>query len=231
MRLAGLAVVLAGLCMATQANAAAPLEIATAEITGPGAPSAIHGLEFGALFAIPLPAADITNTEIGLATGLTLTSLMTPHVGAGLDFVYHYWPAGDAFKATFNSLLGRETYGLIELGGTTWRLNVLQMTGHLKFVAPLGGGMRGWLQIGGGPYRIDPNTTGFSGQEGFFIFNVRPLKTRVLGGACGSIGVDLVNSGRMRFGLDASFDHVWSKDDFGSDFDAYAVGGHLLFGR
>ena len=226
-----LAWVFACLCAATTAIADPPIQLATADITGPPDTSSVpHWLEFGAQFGIPLPAADIASTELGFKTGASLTEMLSPGVGVGLDLAYHYWPASSEFKDKFSTLLRYETLNTLELGGTTWRLSAVQMTGHLKFVAPVER-MRPWLQIGAGAYVVDPHVSGYHGDAGFFFVDAGPFPRKVVTGGCAGVGVDLVNNGSMRFGLDVSYDHLWSKDTYGSDFDAFAIGGHLLFGR
>jgi len=230
-RLLILAALLASPCIATTAGAIDPIQLATADITGPPDTSSVpHWLEYGARFAIPLPAADIAGTEIGLETGVSLTEMKSPGVGLGLDFAYHYWPTSSEFKDKFNTLLRNETLNILKLGGTTWRLSALQMTVHLKFVAPVDR-VRPWLKFGAGVYVVDPHITGYHGDAGFFFVDAKPFPRKIVPGGCAGIGVDLLNTGSMRFGLDASYDRVWTKDAYGSDFDAFAVGGHLLFGR
>jgi hypothetical protein len=230
-RLLILAGLLASSCIATTAGASDWIQLATADITGPPDTSSVpHSLEFGAQFAIPLPAADIASTVIGLETGVSLTEMMGPRVGIGLDLAYHYWPASSEFKDKFNTLLRYETLNILELGGTTWHLSAFQVTGHFRFVAPVER-VRPWLKLGAGVYVVDPHITGYHGDAGFFFVDARPFPRKVLPGGCAGIGVDLVNTGRMRFGLDASYDRVWAKDVYGSDFDAFSVGGHLLFGK
>ena len=226
-----LARVLACLCLATTAIAGQPIQVVTADITGPPDTSSVpHWVEFGAQFAIPLPTADIASTELGFKTGLSLTDMMSPGVGVGLDLAYHYWPASSEFKDKFNTRLRYETFNTLELGGTTWRLSALQMTGHFKFVAPVDR-VRPWLQFGVGTYLVDPHVSGYHGDAGFFFVDAKPFPTKFVAGGSAGIGVDLVNTGSMRFGLDASYDHLWSKEAYGSDFDAFTVGGHLLFGK
>jgi len=229
-RLLILAGLLAGPCIATTASAIDPIQLATADIIGPPDTSSVpHWLEFGARFAIPLPAADI-GAEIGLETGVSVTDMMGPTVGIGLDLAYHDWPASSHFKDTFNTQLRYGTLNTLELGGTTWRLSAVQMTGHFKFVAPVER-VRPWLKLGAGVYVVDPHITGYHGDAGFFFVDIGPFPRKVVPGGCAGIGVDLVNTRSMRFGLDASYDRVWTKDAYGSDLDAFAVGGHLLFGR
>jgi hypothetical protein len=230
-RLEVLAGVLGCLCVATASSAAEPIQLATADITGPRDTTSVpHGLEFGAQFAIPLPTADIAGTEMGLKTGVSLTNMKGPGVGVGLDLAYNSWPASSGFKDKFNTLLRYETLNTLKLGGTTWRLSAVQVTGHFKFVAPIDR-VRPWLKIGAGGYVVDPHVSGYRGDAGFFFVDAGPFPKKAVPGWCAGIGVDLVNSGSLRFGLDASYDQLWTKDAYGSDFDAFTVGAHVLFGR
>ena len=223
-------IALALLCVATAVKAREPVEIVTADITGaPDTAAVRHGLELGAQFSIPLSGADVASSELGMNAGLSLTSMSGPTLGIGLDLAYHYWPASNGFKQGFNSLLSRETFDLARLGGTTWKLSALQMTGHLKVVAPAVGRVRPWLKAGAGAYLVDPHTSGFSAQEFSFQVKIGPFPNEIVAGFSGIIGVDLLNRGRTSFGLDASYDHLWSHDALGSNFDALALGVHVLF--
>ena len=231
MSLSVLAGMLALAFVVTTAGAGEPIQIATADITGPREESSVpHWLELGAHFAVPLPAADMSSTELGLETGMSLTDMMSPGVGVGLELAYHYWPASSEFKDRFNRRLRDETWNILELGGTTWHLSAFSTTGHFKFVVPVDRLMP-WLKIGGGVYVVDPHVTGYHGDAGFFFVDAGPFPRKVVPGACGSIGVDLVNTGSMRFGLDASYEHLVTAHSYGSNFEALAVGGHLLFGH
>ena len=222
---------LACLCLATTARAGEPLEVVTADVTGPqGEPGLFRNWELGAQLAIPLPVADIASHEVGIRTGAILTGMLNPNLGVGVALVYHHWPTSDGFRASYNALLRHETSKPALLGTTTLSVDALQMAGHLKFVAPRGGRLKPWLQIGAGAYIVDPNTA-FSDEDLISVITLDATLAQVVAGASGTVGVDLVNGGRMKFGLDVSFDHLWSKDALGSDLDAVAVGGHLSFGR
>src|SRR5881394_875580 len=95
MRVEALVGVFACLCVAKGVRAIEPVEIVTADITGrPDTTSVRRTVELGAQFAIPLPAADIARTELGLRAGLSVTDMMNPTVGVGLDASYdHLWSA------------------------------------------------------------------------------------------------------------------------------------------
>ena len=222
-------VVLVGLCLATTANAAASLEILTADITGPPGAPAWRRWEVGAQFAIPLPAADVATTEMGLMTGLSLTGMLNANVGVGLDVVYHDWPTSDEFRANYNAFLRHETSSAVN-GTTTLRLSALQLAGHLELAARSGGRLRPRLRAGAGAYLVDPNTS-FGSKDLIYVVGHHATLAQAVGGACGTAGVDLETGGSMKFGLDVSYDHLWTKNALGSNFDAFAVGAHLLFGR
>lgn len=221
------------LLLASVASSRESIEVLTAQITGPkvGSPPLFAGrLEFGPTFSVVLPAADASRAEPGLSAGVTATWMASPHVGAGLDFAYRYWPASNDFKAQFNRQLRAQTLNTLELGGTTWRINAIQMTAHAKFVAPPFAGIKPWGRIGTGLYRMDPNTTGYSGDAGFFSITARPLETSIHPGVYAAAGFDLSSGSSVRLGLGVSYDRVWCKEMFGSDFGAFAIGGHVLFG-
>ena len=221
------------LSLASGARSEESIEVLTAQITGPRAESSplfAGRLEFGPTFSVVLPTADASRAELGLSAGVTATWMASPHVGAGLDVAYRYWPASDDFKARFNQQLRGQTFNTLELGGTTWRINAIQLTAHAKFVAPPIAGIKPWGRIGTGLYRMDPNTSGYSGDAGFFSITARPLETSLHPGVYAAAGFDLSSGSSVRFLLGVSYDQVWCKEKFGSDFGAFAVGGHLLFG-
>jgi hypothetical protein len=181
---------------------------------------------------MPTPLVSASRDELGLDVGLSLTVLTTTSaISAGLDVAYHYWPVSAAFKETFNERLRDETLNTLELGGTTWRLTALQVTAHLKLSAPTNLVLSPWLQLGGGTYRIDPNTTGFSGDAGFFGVSAGPLRSVVHLGYYLETGVDCPSRLRTRFGLVGSYHHVICRDIYGSDLSVFSIGGHVLYGR
>jgi hypothetical protein len=189
-----------------------------------------HGLEFGTTFSLPIPAASASHDEVGLDVGFSVTSKPNSRSGVGVDVAYHHWPVAGAFKETFNELLRRETLNTLELGGTTWRLNTLQLTGHIKFAAPADWVPRPWVQVGAGSYRVDPNTTGFSGDAGFFRIVAGPLKPTADIGFYVMAGIDLIGGPRTQVGLNASYHGVNCHEVYGSDLRVFSIGAHVTFG-
>jgi len=45
------------------------------------------------------------------------------------------------------------------------------------------------------------------------------------------LGVDFASSPGLRLGLDASYDHLYSRDQLGADFGSFAIGTRVTFGR
>jgi hypothetical protein len=220
-----------GLCLAVAARANEPVEIATAQITGPASqPGPGMYLEYGAQFAIPLATANTSHTELGLQAGLTLTQMLNPVAGFGVDVAYHDWPTSSEFKAGVNSLVRSASYNLLELGGTTWTFTALQATGHLKFAAPFNRRFVPWLQTGAGGYWVNPRIRGLIAPDGSFV-STKPSASKLMRGAYATVGIDFGSGPGAKVGLDATYDHIWSNEDFGADFGAFALGAHVLFGR
>jgi hypothetical protein len=214
------------------ARAMEPVEVVTANITGPrvdGTPWL--GPRFGATFSMPLTVADASDVELGISTGVSATMMKDATFGVGLDLQYHYWPTSDAFKAELNRLLSRMTLNTLMLGGSTWRIRVIQMTAHLKQAVPIGTRSRPWVKVGAGVYRTDPNTRGYTGDAGFFHVRAQPLPTKLEFGSYGELGFDIPRDSGVRFGLLASYHHVWCEEDLGADFQTLTIGGNVTFGH
>jgi hypothetical protein len=190
-----------------------------------------HGFEIGPVFSLPLPAADASRDVIGLDAGLTITAKTSPNLGIGADVGYHYWPVSGVFKDGFNQYLGDLTWQTLMLGGGTWGLQVIQLGVHFRIAASNTRGVRPWIQVGGGTYRVDPNTTGYSGDAGFFTVAVPPLeRTQHLGGSI-TVGADLLGLPPARMGLNATYHYVNTQEDYGEDLHVLTLGVHALFGR
>jgi hypothetical protein len=188
-----------------------------------------YGFEIGPTFSLLLPVASAHRDEVGLAAGLSFTGESTSLVGVGADVAYHYWPVSAEFKQEFNELLRKQTLNTLELGGETWGLQVVQFGWHIRFAAPISG-PRPWLQVGGSVYLVDPNTSGYSGDAGFFTVTAPPLKrTKHFGGSV-AVGADLVGGPRARVGLDATYHFVNCIEHYGENLHVFTVGGHALFG-
>jgi len=173
--------------------------------------------EIGGGLGFPLPTAEVGDHELGLHGGLTFTLFPPAQIGFGMDAVYHHWPVSPEFKTSVD----RQLLGLLKIDAPTWNISAIQTTAHFKLIAPLRAAFRPWLQCGAGIYLVNPRLE-FMGDN---------LDSKFERGAYGSIGFDYAANPRLRIGLDASYHYVWMKDDMGSDFDAWEMGTHLLFGR
>jgi len=193
-------------------------------------PPGWSGFEIGPTISLPLPAGSANRDEIGLIVGLSFTEKTNPNVGIGADVAYCYWPVSAAFKQKFNENLSAQTLNTLRLGGGTWGLQVVQLGAHIRVVRPATRGMRPWLQLGAGAYRVDPNTSGYIGDAGFFTVNVPPLKRTHHMGFSFAGGTDLFGGPRARMGLDANYHFVKSSDVFGSDLQVFTLGVHALLG-
>ena len=178
---------------------------------------AASAAEIGAQLAFPLPAGEVGDHQLGIHAGATANQFFHPNFGWGLDVAYQYWPVSPEFKTSYE----RRFYGLFKIGDPTWDISALQTTAHMKALAPLRTAYRPWAQLGAGFYIVDPRLE-FMGEK---------LVTRLVPGAFISIGFDYDANPRLRLGLDASYHHLRLKQELGSDFNAFEVGTHLLFGR
>lgn len=188
------------------------------------------GLEFGPTFSLPIAAASASRDQLGLDAGFHVTLTGRAGVGAGLDVAYHYWPVSGEFKESFNHLFRMQTFNTLELGGATWSLSALQYTAHWRFTTPEKWTPRGWIRVGGGFYDLDPHTTGYSGDAGFFTVRMGPLKTTHHFGWYCATGCDLPGGRWSRLGLDATYHRVGCRDAYGSDLQVFTVGAHALIG-
>ena len=175
-------------------------------------------VEFGPQFAMPLPIRDVGDTELGITGGATVTSMKNSSFGIGADIVYHYWPSSAEFKGAYDALLRREFFNLVSIAEPTWAFSAWQTTAHVKILAPLSGLAAPWLQIGGGLYFVNNNLE--------ILGVVKPEL-----GYYAKVGVDFKSCDSMKLGLDATYHHLSTKDALGADFDAFTIGGHLLFVR
>jgi len=189
-----------------------------------------QGIELGPTFSLPIAAGSASREALGLDAGLSFTARNSSGLGAGLDMAYHYWPVSAEFKETYNELLRRQLFNTLELGGTTWGLNALQFTGHVRFIAPTAGALRSWAKVGGGFYIVNPHISGYSGDAGFFTVTAGPLKpTNHLGWYC-TTGCDLLGGPRSRVGLDATYHRLDCFRTYGSNLGVFTIGAHVLVG-
>jgi len=189
-----------------------------------------YGFEVGPTFSLPLPAASANRDVIGLDAGLSCTGKTSPILGIGASIAYHYWPVSTKTKREFN-----ETLGDLELGEGTWGLQVVQVGGHVRVAAPTTRNLRPWVQVGLSVYRVDPNTSGYSGNAGFFTVVAPPLDRTHHVGYSVVVGADLLGGRSARMGLDATYHFVDCNDRFGDDrfgesLQVFTLGAHLLLG-
>jgi hypothetical protein len=184
----------------------------------------------GPTFSLPLPAAIANRDEIGLSLGLSFTGKSSPMVGVGVDIAYHYWPVSTEFKQEFNEVLGVMTWNTLKLGGGTWGLQVVQLGGHVRVAAPTTRSVRPWLQVGASAYSVNPNTSGYSGDAGFFRVTASPLRPTWHVGCSVAVGTDLFGGPRARMGLDATYHFVNASERPGQDLQIFTLGAHSLFG-
>ena len=184
------------------------------------ATASAQGIEIGPQFAIPLPASDVGGKELGFSAGVTATDRQNRPVQVGVDVVYHYWPAAPEFKTGFDEVLKRRFY--LAINEPTWAFVAIQTTFNLKVDVPLGERFASWLKFGAGVYTIDRNIEGLwsdginvSSESGFY----------------GSLGMDYKESAGRKIGLDATYHHLKTARPLGSDFTAFEIGAHMLFGR
>ena len=196
------------------------------DISQPKPSSESYGIEIGPMIALPLPSASVHQDVIGFDAGLTFTAKSTPTFGVGADFSYHYWPVSDEFKQQFNE---DQLFNILKLGGDAWGLQVFQLGAHFRFATPVHQGVRPWIQVGAGVYRVDPYTTGYRGDAGFFTIMAQPLKHTNHFGSWAVAGVDLVGGPHARMGVDASYHFVECSEDYGKDLQVFTMGVHALF--
>lgn len=175
-------------------------------------------VEFGPKFAMPLPIRDVGDRELGISSGVTVTRLKNSWFGIGADIGYHYWPASSEFKAAYDALLRRQYFNLVSIDESTWAFSAWQTTVHVKILAPSSGPAAPWLRIGGGLYFVNNNLK--------VLGLVKPAP-----GYFAEVGVDFKSSGSMKLGLGATYHHLSTTYAFGADFDAFTIGGRVLFVR
>lgn len=190
-----------------------------------------HGFELGPTLSFPVAGESASRQESGLTAGLSFTGKPNRNLGIGLDVAYHYWPVSDEFKDTFNELFRQGTWNTLELGGTGWRLNARHIAAHVKLAALADRVLRPWLQAGVGLYQLDPNTTGYSGDAGFFSVSIGPLRRSSHPGYHVTAGADVRSGAGTRLGFNASYHRVRCRKAYGSELRVFSVGCHALFGR
>ncbi|MBI1797875.1 MAG: hypothetical protein HYR74_12600 [Candidatus Eisenbacteria bacterium] len=199
------------------------------------AEAGVGATSFGAQMNFPVPARDIGDTQLGMDVGVTLTRMEYAYVGVGADLIYHYWPASAGYEAAFDRYLGSTRFEALD--GSTWAFTALQVTGHVKFVAPSGLRCTPWVQVGAGGYGLNRNLDERR-PVGTYAWVMGPGlgNISIVPGGYGEVGLDFHASSRVVLGLDATFQYVRSRDTSWTgvndlpDFSAFTVGTHVLFG-
>ena len=189
----------------------------------------------GAQLHFPVPARDVGDTQLGVDAGVTFTKMNNAHVGVGADLIYHYWPASAGYQAAFDRYLRSTRFEALD--GSSWAFTALQVTTHVKLVAPAGRRYTPWLQVGAGAYRLNLNLDERR-PEGTYAWVEGPgfSNISVVPGGYGGVGLDFHLSSPVVLGVDATFHHVrsrhksWSGANDLPDFSAFTVGTHVLFG-
>lgn len=187
--------------------------------------------EVGPTFSMPLPTASANRDVPGLDAGLQVTMMQDRYFGLGAGFAYHYWPVSTEFKEGFSQLLRNGTLNILELGGSTWDLNVYQWTLHFKGVARNRSAVTPWLQPGVGSYRVDPNVSGYSGDAGFFSVKAGPLPPKTFFGYYVAAGTDVRVGPHASLGIFGIYHRVGTKKDLGADLEVFSLGVHAPFGN
>lgn len=193
-------------------------------------PQGWYGPEISTTVSLPLPAGSANRDEIGLGAGLSFTGKTSPIVSIGANIGYYYWPVSAGFKQQFNEFLRDQLFNTLVLGAGTWGLQVVQVGGQIRVGTPGGRGARPWLQVVPSVYRVDPNTSGYSGDAGFFTVVAAPLERTLHLGCSVGAGADLFNGPHSRMGLDANYHFVNSSSRYGEDLHVFMLGAHAIYG-
>jgi hypothetical protein len=200
------------------------------------APSKAGTTLLGAQLQFPVPARDIGDTQLGVGAGVTLTKMKNEHVGIGANLIYHYWPASAGYEAAFDRYLRSARFEALD--GSTLAFTALQLTGHVKLVAPASRRYAPWVQVGAGAYRLNRNLEE-QRPEGTYAWVTGPGSGNIsiVPGWYGGVGLDFHVCSPVVLGLDATFHYLrsreksWSRVNDLPDFSAFTVGTHVLFGR
>jgi hypothetical protein len=198
------------------------------------APAVAASASLGAELHVPTATHDIGDSQLGVDAGGTCTLMLNRYVGLGGDVVHHYWPASPGYTAAFDRHLRRTLFESLET--TDWAITALQVTGHVRLVAPAVLRCVPWIQAGAGTYRLDRNLVERKTADTYAWVLGRRLENVVsVPGVNGTLGLDYRGGLPVVVGLDATLHRVWSHDQdwFGDkdmpDFSALTVGAHVLY--
>lgn len=196
---------------------------------------ALAGTTIGVHLDFPVPAGDVGSSELGVGAGVTFTTMKNPYVGIGADLIHHYWPASPAYVDVFDRYLRSSRFQTLQ--GSTWALSALQLTAHVKIVAPIDPRYTPWATLGGGVYRLNFNLDERT-FPGTYAWVVDPNRTDVpiVPGGYAGAGVDIHLTGNIAMGLNATWHYVRSREteSLGSndlpDFSAWTMGMRVMVG-
>ena len=151
-----------------------------------------------------------------------------PHVGAGVDVAYHYWPASAEYRLAYDRYLRTTRYQA--MGSETWAFHVMQATAHLRLVGPTRLRTSPWMQVGAGAYRINRNLSppDWSGSPLIYLGPVRTIE--FTHGLNASAGISFWTSPDTQIGLRANYHYLVSMTDGVPALEVATVGAHFLFG-
>jgi hypothetical protein len=218
------------LCFPATAQATGLVEVATARITGPSSEVVRLGGVIVLQLGVPIPSADVSDEDVGFDINLSATQTVNSNFGVGAEVGYQHWAASNSYRESFDTMLRRETWGFIELGGTRWSFSSWEATLHARLACELGHWGTAWMKVGGGLFWVNPDLRGFIDQAGNYRATSHSKYVHV-GGFHPSVGVDFPSLSVVKPGLSASLYYLRSQSDFGADFRAVSVGMHLSIGR
>lgn len=224
-RLLSLSVLLA-MALGTRQAAAGPSIVEPREPSTPAV-----GFEMGPWVSVSGPTGAAGDAfSRGISSGVTFTSMQNRNVGVGVDLGYCSWlspQTGAALDALFGAVSG------VSISGTRATLTEIRAVGHVKVVPLPDRGVTPWAQIGFGVSRTNNKIDLPADQlraAGWTILNQSTGSIAYQPIFTGGGGIDFKIDNRMKIGLDASYQ--WSVlSQASKPFTAFALGGHILFGR
>jgi hypothetical protein len=191
---------------------------------------------FGPQVGMPLVTARVGSGLTGMDTGFTIDHMENEYFGVGLDVAYHYWPADDSYRASFERYLRRTYYQ--KLAAPQWAFTATQVTVHLKGVAPGFRGITPWGRVGAGLYVLSENVEepDYSGSNVLYM-GTPPDRNHEGYGGFVSVGFDFRRTRHTAWGVGGTYHYVGGYLD-GSlstkempDFSAVTLGLQVMYSR
>ena len=187
-------------------------------------------------FGFPLAARDAGNSRLGVDAGASIETMPAAYYGFGLDLIYHYWPTSPDYRAAFDRYLSSTRFQVLD--SSDWAFGALQVTPHLRLLAPEYARIRPWIELGGGLYWVDRNISDPNWDGA--VISVRGVDwhdTVMLPGWTSSAGFDVRIGARTALGTDATFHEVGRQNATGAwgdpvslrPFRVWTVGTHVIF--